>query len=79
MNWRDDYVAPAPTRVLLALIRVHQRDGRATVRSVAGEAGICFSTAHAHLVRLQGMGLVAQTEGQTGTLRPTVLPVQVLL
>lgn len=78
MNW-SDYVAPAPSRVLLALIRVYQRDGRATVRTVADEVGICLSTAHAHLTRLQGMGLVAQTEGQTGTLRPTVQPVQVWL
>jgi len=73
--WRNEYVAPAPTRVMLALIRVYQRDRRATVRTVAVEAGVSVSTAFAHLNRLLEMGLLERTEHQAGTMRPTVLPV----
>jgi hypothetical protein len=68
-------VWPAATRVLMALIRVYARDGRATVRSVAAEVDLGASTTLAHLRRLRRFGLVDWADGQTGTLRPLVGPV----
>lgn len=50
-------VSPATTEVLLALMRVHQRDGRATVRAVAREACRSVSTTHHHLTFLSDLGL----------------------
>lgn len=73
-----DVLSPARTRVLLALIRVYQRDGRATVRGVADEAGVHLSTAYTHLCSLLEAGLLARVSKTGGTLRPLVLPVQVL-
>lgn len=66
-------VSDAQARVLLAVIRLHQRDGRATVRGIAKETGRALSTVHPALVRLRNRGLV--TDGEHGTLRPLVWPV----
>ena len=70
-----DAVSPALTRVLLALLAVYARDGRATVRDVRTEAGH-RSTAHTHkmLVELARRGLVTWDAGKDGTLRPLVWP-----
>jgi len=68
----DGYVTPARTKVLLALIAVHNRDGRATVRSVAAEAGRNVSTTFFHLRHLKAAGLVESTAISAGTLRPLV-------
>lgn len=65
-------VSPATTRVLLAVVAVHQRDGRSTIRSVATQAGRCVATTYRHLLRLRDLGLVAWDETKVGTLRPTV-------
>jgi len=54
--------------VLAALIVVHRRDGRATFRTVATEAGRVPSTVHTAMLRLRWLGL-AHWSGQ-GTLRP---------
>lgn len=67
-----EYVNPASTRVLLALVRVHARTGRATVREVAAEAGRSIARTHLHLERLKETGLVAWEVEQDGTLRPLV-------
>lgn len=65
-------VSPARTRVLLALIAVYERDGRATVSSVAAEAGRSVVVTHSRLVELRRLGLVTWTDGTAGTLRPAV-------
>jgi predicted transcriptional regulator len=67
-----DIVMPAQTRVLLALIAVCERDGRATVRSVATEVGRAVRTTYDRLLDLRDVGLVDWEEGKAGTLRPTV-------
>ena len=59
---------PAQMRVLCALSRVWIRDRRATVSSVAEEAGVNGSTCHKHLHALARFGLVRH-DGP-GTLRP---------
>lgn len=53
---------------MLALIVVYRRDGRATLRSVAAEAGTSHDTVFRALKHLARAGLVAY-EG-AGTLRP---------
>lgn len=69
-------ISPAQTRVLLALVRVWQRDGRAEVRDVMVEADLSgVGTTHDHLVRLRDRGLVAWEPTLQGTLRPLVAPV----
>lgn len=70
-----ELVSPARTRVLLGLLHVHERDGRATVRSLADETGRSINPTHRHLRRLRDAGLVAWTPGSAGTLRPLVTPV----
>lgn len=69
-----DVISPARTRVLLALINVYQRDGRATVREVAEAADKSPSTAYTMLLRLRDMGLVYWQPEHAGTLRPAVAP-----
>lgn len=71
-------VHPTETNVLLALIEVHRRDRRATVRAVAEEAGIAPSSAYLHLTQLRRRGLVAWESAANvwhRTLRPLVAPV----
>lgn len=70
-----DREGAAATRVLLALIAVHQRDGRATVRAVARQAGLKTSTTHNQLGYLRRRGLVAWDDGANGSLRPLLTPV----
>lgn len=55
--------------VLAALVVVHHRDGRATFRTVATEAGRVPSTVHASIAGLRWRGL-ARWNGP-GTLRPS--------
>lgn len=63
----------AELRVLLALVHVVERDGRATVRTVADAAGLASkATAHRHLRGLRALGLVTWTPRTLGTLRPLV-------
>lgn len=69
-------VTSAPTKTLLALIAVHQRDGRATLRTVAEYRGVTFTTIQEQMRRLVRMGLAAQDGA--GTLRPLVWPVKML-
>ena len=68
-------IGDGATRVFAAVLEVYARDGRATVRSVAREAGVSKSTAHHHLRRLHAEGLVSYTPGCQGTLRPLYGPV----
>lgn len=64
---------PSRAVVLIALVRVHARDGRATLRSVAAEADLSPSTTYAHLTRLVDDGLVGGfRDGSMGALRPLV-------
>ena len=75
LRLRDDdgYLAPARTRVLLAVMRCHQRDGRATARSVAEECGLSVGSIwRQQLVPLRQAGLVTWVDGRSGTLRPLV-------
>lgn len=72
----DRLVAEPTTRVLAALLHVQERDGRATVRSVADVAGRSQSTTHGHLVELRELGLVSWAEGTRGTLRSCVEPMR---
>lgn len=65
-------MTPARLRVLHALIAVWERDGRATVRSVADEAGRSLSVTWTHLLRLRLAGLADWWPDHEGTLRPTV-------
>lgn len=65
-------VIPGPTAAaMMALIRVHARDGRASVRDVADEADCAQSTAHKRLHELAGLGLIIGL-GTKGGLRPAV-------
>lgn len=68
-------VTPSQTNVLLALLRVHQRDGRCDVSTVAAEAGRCKSTTFQRLKELRAVGLVAWEPKHIGTLRPLVAAV----
>lgn len=74
MSAPSTFISPAQTRVLLALLRVYERDGRATVRSVAAEAGLASygRVQETHLSRLADAGLIAWEPGKAGTLRPLV-------
>lgn len=65
-------IPPAQTNVLMALLHVFQRDGRATVRSVMEETSLkSASTVHRHLLALRREGLVVWHEGLQASLRPT--------
>lgn len=75
MNLSRDVLPAAQARTLTALIRVYNRDGRATVRSVVEEDGRAVSTVHFSLSLLRRSGLVRWTKGQKGTLTPLLWPV----
>lgn len=70
-----DVIGHTATRVFAALLSVYGSDGRATVRDVADEAGVCVHTAHKHLKCLRAEGLVAFESHRAGTLRPLYGPV----
>lgn len=57
---------------LLAVVNLADRSPTITVRDVAAYRGRTVSTTHAHLWVLRNLGLVEWTDGQSGTLRPTV-------
>ena len=60
-------------RTLLALIRLHEREGRATVRGLCRERGLKSpGQVHKHLQVLRDWGFVTWDDGMHGTLRPTV-------
>lgn len=63
----------AQTRCLLALIEIHRRDGRATMRDVAERLDRNLSTVYAHLLRLRRMGLVDWDPSKPRNLRPLVV------
>lgn len=68
-------ITPEATSVLLALIRVHARDGCATVRNVAEAAGYGWDNpapAHRQLRVLREAGLVSWEPRRQATLRPLV-------
>lgn len=65
-------LSAAALLVLLALVDVYERDGRATVRRVALRAGRSVATTHGHLVTLRDVGLVEWETYHAGTLRPLV-------
>lgn len=74
---RGDLLDGTRLQVLLALVRVHAREGRATVRMIGQEAGIP-STGHVlHVLRrLRDLGFCAWEDGTQGTIRPTLQPVR---
>lgn len=74
MRLSRDVLPAAQARTLTALIRVYNRDGRATMRTVAAEADRNVSVVFGDLQRLRRAGLVAWTDGETGTLRPLYWP-----
>lgn len=61
-------ITPATTRVLMATCRVIMRDGRATIRTVAAEAGLASSTAQYHLRKLAEQGLVTKPADMAGAI-----------
>lgn len=66
-------VTPSATRLLLAMVRVYDRQGRCTIREVVAEAGYAsIGSTHKYLRELRAAGLVAWDDGRTGTLRPLV-------
>lgn len=65
-------VVPNRTAVLVALVDVYERDGRATVRAVAAVAGYSVGTTHKMLTDLAYEDLVTWDLGRRGTLRPLV-------
>lgn len=61
----------------VALARVYERDGRATVRTVAAELGLSSSSStHYALEALIDLGLATQEPGTHGSLRPAVTAVR---
>lgn len=62
----------AVAAVMVAVVAVYDREGRATVRGVAEVAGVGVSQTFAALRVLRGLGLVDWTDGCSGTLRPMV-------
>lgn len=60
------------TKVLLTLLHLWEKNGRATVREVASGAGLSLEPTLIHLRGLKAEGLVAWDEGSRGTLRPLV-------
>lgn len=70
-------ITPRHTRLLLATIQVHARDGRATMREVVDAAGYAsIGSAHQALHQLRALGLLTWEDGKAATLRPlvTVVP-----
>lgn len=70
---RPDVIPPEATEVMIALLAVHHRDGRATVSTVAWQSSKSRGVVHRHLDHLEQAGLVAR--GGAGQLRPLVSPV----
>lgn len=60
------------TKVMCAVLRRQALAGRATIRTVADEAGLSISVTYKHLNALHGMGLVTWEDGARGTLRASV-------
>lgn len=58
------------TRVLLALLHLWERDGRATMRGVAAAAGLSLTVTKHHLDKLRNEDLVTWEPHTGGTLRP---------
>lgn len=60
-------------RLLGAVIDVHAREGRATIRRVAEVAGLTVNTTWHWINRLEELGLVARgSKGAQGSLHPTM-------
>lgn len=74
MTLHPEPLTAANLRVLCALVRVYERDRRATVRDVTEEARLrSFSTTHHHLRMLQAAGFVDWEPNRYGTLRPLLV------
>lgn len=69
----QDVICPAATDVLLALMRLHHKQGWASVRTVGQVVGMSGSTAFHHLRVLREFGLVDWEPARAGTLRPLVV------
>lgn len=65
-------IGSTPTRILVALMLVYERDGRATFRSVADEVGFTVSYVWRQFLVLRDAGLVDWEYRRSGTLRPLV-------
>lgn len=59
-------------KVMLCLLHVYERDGRATFRQVADGAGLSLKTTYQHLIDLRAERQVDWQDGRSGTLRPLV-------
>lgn len=68
----DRVSAATMAAVMVAAVGVYDREGRATVRQVAGAAGVGVFQTHRALRALRGLGLVDWADGCRGSLRPTV-------
>lgn len=68
-----DVIGPAATKVLLAVLDLHDLYGRTDITSVRLAVGSASkSTVHKHLTVLRAAGLVSWDHPRTGTLRPAV-------
>lgn len=68
-----DSMSPGVTRTMIAVMVLHARFGRVTVREVMLLTGRTTpSVAHAHLNTLRSNGLVDWIDGQQATIHPTV-------
>lgn len=59
------------TRVLGAVLDLHARNGRVTLRAAAKAVGRSPGTVHQSLLDLRAAGLVTWEDGTAATLRPT--------
>lgn len=67
----SEFLSTAEIRVLMALVTLYEREGRATVKGVTDLAGLrSTSTTHQHLTRMRRKGFVSWHQGAQGTLRP---------
>jgi DNA-binding IclR family transcriptional regulator len=66
-----------PTRVLLAVVEIYERDGCVTMTDVVDRTGFARATVYKWLVRLYDAGLVTWEESRQATLVPLVRPVAI--
>lgn len=70
-------VTPRQFAILMALIRVHARDRRCTIRTVGAEAGAGVASTWVAIQQLRRLGLADHWPAHAGTLRPVVRVVAV--
>lgn len=72
MKLITDSMSSNRTKVLLTLVRLHEMNGRATMREVADGAGLTLKATYSHLKALRDEAYCDWEDGTFGTLRPLV-------